>query len=405
MILPAPVGGALPAAAGPRRGPPVRDHPPPRTRRQAMVDRSLDDVPGLGEVRRKACCSTSARSRSCGGRRRGTSPRCPESARRSAAAIGRRCTAAPEASTPPLAASYDAATDDGHLTGARPGRGSRRPRTRRRTDRRRWSSSPACPAPAGARPRRSWRTSASTSSTTSPRAVAGGGRLVVDRPGVGGADRRRLDVRSRDRSSTSSRLRRTERRRRPVPVLFLEADDAPWCAGRRRSRRPLPLQGDGRLLDGIARERVMSDRSQRPTWSSTPPSLNVHQLTGVTLASTGGRTPTLRVKIMSFGFKYGLPVDADLVADVRFLPNPYWVPELRPQTGQTPQCGTTCWGQPGASQFLEQYVALIEPRLRLPARGQALRDRRDRLHRRQTPPVAMAEALGRRLREPGSSGA
>ena len=72
-----------------------------------------------------------------------------------------------------------------------------------------------------------------------------------------------------------------------------------------------------------------------PTWSSTPRALNVHQLTDRIAEEFGTpETVRLRVSVVSFGFKYGIPVDADFVADMRFLPNPHWVPELRPQTGR-----------------------------------------------------------------------
>ena len=73
-------------------------------------------------------------------------------------------------------------------------------------------------------------------------------------------------------------------------------------------------------------------------------------------------TAALRVTVMSFGFKYGLPLDADNVADVRFLPNPHWVPELRPQhrPGQAVS-GTTSLASAGAEDFLDRYAAALEP--------------------------------------------
>jgi UPF0042 nucleotide-binding protein len=67
----------------------------------------------------------------------------------------------------------------------------------------------------------------------------------------------------------------------------------------------------------------------------------------------------LHLTVMSFGYKYGLPVDADLVVDCRFLPNPHWVPELRPRTGQDPEVRDYVLGQPGATEFLDQYEALV----------------------------------------------
>ena len=64
-------------------------------------------------------------------------------------------------------------------------------------------------------------------------------------------------------------------------------------------------------------------------------------------------------RIESFGFKYGLPMDADMVMDVRFLPNPHWVDELRPQTGQSPAVREYVLSQPGAEEFLDTYDRLL----------------------------------------------
>ena len=102
------------------------------------------------------------------------------------------------------------------------------------------------------------------------------------------------------------------------------------------ARRPHPLQERGRLLDGIAREREMvrNLRGDADVLIDTS-NLNVHQL-----AAPGRRglrrhraTRSSASTVVSFGFKYGIPVDADMVVDMRFLPNPHWVPELRPLTG------------------------------------------------------------------------
>ena len=103
------------------------------------------------------------------------------------------------------------------------------------------------------------------------------------------------------------------------------------------ARRPHPLQGSGRLLDGLHRER---ERAGRPARRRRPGHRHLRRSTS-TSSPTRSREPSarrtprrLKVTVVSFGFKYGIPVDADFVADMRFLPNPYWVPELRPQTGR-----------------------------------------------------------------------
>ncbi len=120
-------------------------------------------------------------------------------------------------------------------------------------------------------------------------------------------------------------------------VLFLEAADDALVRRFESVRRPHPLQGDGRLVDGIAREReLLRDLRGGADLVLDSSDLNVHELRGKVTAAFGGtgQGSRLQLTVLSFGFKYGLPVDADLVADVRFLPNPHWVPELRPHTGR-----------------------------------------------------------------------
>lgn len=90
-------------------------------------------------------------------------------------------------------------------------------------------------------------------------------------------------------------------------------------------------------------------------------SLNVHELRAKMDAQFAGEEePELRATVMSFGFKYGLPVDADLVVDMRFLPNPHWVPELRPYTGLNEEVSAYVFNQPGAKEFLDRYTELLQ---------------------------------------------
>jgi UPF0042 nucleotide-binding protein len=137
-------------------------------------------------------------------------------------------------------------------------------------------------------------------------------------------------------------------------ILFLEAADDVIVRRQESVRRPHPLQGDGRLLDGIGRERetLATLRAAADLVIDTS-SLNIHQLTSRVAHAYGGSTDDqLRVTLLSFGFKYGIPVDADMVFDVRFLPNPHWIPELRPQTGLSKPVSDYVLGQPGAESFL-----------------------------------------------------
>ena len=146
-------------------------------------------------------------------------------------------------------------------------------------------------------------------------------------------------------------------------LVFLDATDEALVRRFESVRRPHPLQGDGRLLDGITRERaLMADlRSQADVVIDTS-GLNVHQLAKkVHPVFSHERGPAVRVAVMSFGFKYGVPLDADFVFDMRFLPNPFWIPELRNHTGLEPAVADYVLRQPGAGQFVDRVVALMEP--------------------------------------------
>jgi UPF0042 nucleotide-binding protein len=146
-------------------------------------------------------------------------------------------------------------------------------------------------------------------------------------------------------------------------LVFLDATDEALVRRFESVRRPHPLQGDGRLLDGITRERAMlADlRSEADVVIDTS-GLNVHQLAKkVHPVFSAERGPKLRIAVMSFGFKYGVPLDADFVFDMRFLPNPFWIPELRNFTGQDPAVSEYVLGQEGALEFIDRVVALMEP--------------------------------------------
>jgi UPF0042 nucleotide-binding protein len=148
---------------------------------------------------------------------------------------------------------------------------------------------------------------------------------------------------------------------RRTTLLFLEADDAVLVRRQEAARRPHPLQAGGRLLDGLARERkVMAPLRGDADLVIDTSNLNVHQLTAKIARSFGSEERlALKVTVVSFGFKYGIPVDADYVADMRFLPNPHWVPELRPRTGKEAPVADYVMSQAGASAFLERFVPLV----------------------------------------------
>ncbi len=146
-----------------------------------------------------------------------------------------------------------------------------------------------------------------------------------------------------------------------VRMLFLDASDEALVRRFEEARRPHPLQEGGTLLEGIARERALvaalKDRADVVVDTSE---LNVHELRDAITADVGHTDQPLSVNIVSFGFRNGVPSDADFVADVRFLPNPHWVPELRPLTGLDEAVRNHVLSSDGASQFLDTYTAMLD---------------------------------------------
>ncbi|MHC8495491.1 MAG: RNase adapter RapZ [Actinomycetes bacterium] len=147
-----------------------------------------------------------------------------------------------------------------------------------------------------------------------------------------------------------------------VRVVFLEASDEALVRRFESSRRPHPLQQGERLVDGLRRERIMlaTLRADADLVIDTS-NLNVHDLRRKVDAAFGGdQQIPLRATVLSFGFKYGLPVDADIVLDARFLPNPHWVEALRERTGLDPAVNDYVIEQPDAPGFLDQASGLID---------------------------------------------
>ncbi len=144
-------------------------------------------------------------------------------------------------------------------------------------------------------------------------------------------------------------------------VLFLEATDEVLIRRFEQVRRGHPLQGDGRLIDGIKAERDLLGplRSDADLVLDTS-TLSVHQLRAKIEDTFGTESSTTtRVTVLSFGYKYGIPMDADLVMDVRFLPNPFWIPELKDLTGRDADVRNYVLTQEGAEEFLDRYHELL----------------------------------------------
>jgi UPF0042 nucleotide-binding protein len=191
---------------------------------------------------------------------------------------------------------------------------------------------------------------------------------------------------------------------RRATLLFLEADDDVLVRRQEAARRPHPLQAGGRLLDGLSRERdVLATLRGDADLVIDTTNLNPHQLTARIAQEFGTeQTTSLKVTVVSFGFKYGIPVDADYVADMRFLPNPFWVPDLRPHTGQDADVADYVKSRDGAQDFLGHFLPML-----LGVGERYLREGKRFMtvamgctggkHRS----VAMAEEVAQRLREAG----
>lgn len=171
-----------------------------------------------------------------------------------------------------------------------------------------------------------------------------------------------MDVRSRaftdDLASIIKDLDASEYKPR---VLFLEATDEVLVRRFEQVRRGHPLQGDGRLIDGIKAERdLLGPLRETADLVLDTSTLSVHQLRAKIEDNFGTEASTqTRVTVLSFGYKYGLPMDADLVMDCRFLPNPFWIPELKDLTGKDSDVRNYVLTQEGAEEFLDRYHELL----------------------------------------------
>jgi UPF0042 nucleotide-binding protein len=209
-----------------------------------------------------------------------------------------------------------------------------------------------------------------------------------------------VDVRGRDFFADIDDIVHSLRLGTRARILFLEATDEALVRRFESVRRPHPLQGSGTLLDGIAAERrKLADLRAGSDIVIDSSDLNIHQLARKVAGLFGAAShDDMHVTVLSFGFKFGLPADADMVLDTRFLPNPFWIPALRPQTGLDEDVVRYVFDQPAAGPLLDKYNDL----LRLVIDGYRAENKRHLVvavgctggkHRS----VAIAEELGRRL--------
>ena len=145
-------------------------------------------------------------------------------------------------------------------------------------------------------------------------------------------------------------------------ILFVDAADDALVRRFESTRRPHPLQGGGRILDGISKERVrLQEIRNAADIVIDSSSLNIHQLEKkVNDYFNQSSDVDLKVNILSFGYKYGIPVDADLVMDCRFIANPHWDPKLRPMTGLDKSVSKAVLESANVEEFLERYQSLFD---------------------------------------------
>ena len=214
-----------------------------------------------------------------------------------------------------------------------------------------------------------------------------------------------IDVRSRDYfDDLSAVLSHLDDLGVKTRILFLDASNEVLIKRYESVRRPHPLQHGNRLIDGILEERdLLENLKERADIVIDTSTLSIHQLSTKLYEGLLGAGPsTVSVHIFSFGFKYGIPIDADFVADVRFLPNPFWVPKLRSMTGRDKAVSDYVLSSEGASEFLDAY----EKAIAVAIEGYAQEDKHfvtiaigctGGQHRS----VAISEALAKRLRSRG----
>ena len=172
-----------------------------------------------------------------------------------------------------------------------------------------------------------------------------------------------VDVRGREFfASASQALAQLEAQGVPYQILFLEADDATLIQRYKESRRHHPMTPHGRVADGIAEERrqlgPLRGRAHRVIDTSHMRQGELREQLREVLAGEAGSR--MRITVLSFGFKHGLPPDADLVFDVRFLPNPHYVPDLRPRSGRETAVSDYVLGWPVTRRFLDRLYALVD---------------------------------------------
>jgi UPF0042 nucleotide-binding protein len=172
-----------------------------------------------------------------------------------------------------------------------------------------------------------------------------------------------IDVRSKEFSTElSTGVAALKANGDDVRILFLDSHDEVLVRRYEATRRPHPLQGDDRIVDGIARERDLLRNLRADAEIVIDSSaLNVHQLAlkiDQTFSSENERA--LHLSLLSFGYKYGIPYDADFILDCRFIPNPHWIPALQPMSGREKPVSDAVLSHSATEEFISGFISLFE---------------------------------------------
>lgn len=145
-------------------------------------------------------------------------------------------------------------------------------------------------------------------------------------------------------------------------ILFLDASNEELVSRYKETRRSHPLAMEGRVMDGVRKEReLLAPLKDRASYVIDTSTLTPRELReSIFDKFETDQDETFHIEMLSFGFKYGLPIDADIVMDVRFLPNPYYIPELKKLTGLDKPVADYVMQQPATEAFYQQFLSMLE---------------------------------------------
>jgi len=220
-----------------------------------------------------------------------------------------------------------------------------------------------------------------------------------------------MDVRVRAfLDEADDEIARLKSRGEPFTVIFIDADDSVLVRRYSESRRPHPLslelpEADLPTMIRAERERLVDLRARADRVVDTSP-LNVHEFRRLMVeVFAGAGAPRMSTRIVSFGFRHGIPIEADLMFDVRYLPNPHFVPELRPRPGTDPAVAAYVVDRPESAELLDELERLLVPLLPRYAReGKVVLTVAIGCTGGRHRSVALAEALARRIGARGAPG-